>query len=87
MAADDLVIKCANKEMLSVYELLNSCFGIDADGKVYLRKYEYTQSEGEGDAVTCGNNMLTPQEQFEDLIRKSIVLNSEDKPSLRIGTL
>lgn len=87
MATGDNVIDCANKEMLSLYDLLNSCFGIDGDGKIYLRTHTHTQEASEGDAVTCSTNTLTSSEMFEHLVRSSIVLNAEGKPALRLGTL
>lgn len=87
MATGDQVIDCTNKDLLDVFTLLNSCFGVDSSGKLYVREHEYTQQAGEGDAIDCINKNLTPIEQFEQLVRGSVVFNAEGKPSIRVGKL
>lgn len=87
MATGDKVITCTNNGLLDVFTLLNSCFGVDATGKKYLRQHIYTQAASEGNAITCTNDNMTPMEQFESLVRECVVLNAEGKPSLRVGHL
>ncbi len=87
MAAGDLVIDCTNKDLLDIFTLLNSCFGVDASGKKYLRQHVYTQDADEENAIACIDTNLSPIEQFGQLVRECIVMNGEDKPSIRVGHL
>jgi hypothetical protein len=66
--------------------LLASCFGKDADGNIYLRT-TVVDSTGDSPAVDCANNNLTEAEMVEQLLRQSIVMNAENKPSLAIGQI
>jgi outer membrane protein assembly factor BamB len=84
MSALDKVITCENKDLLPLMTLLASCFGKDADGNVYLRT-TVVDACGDTPAIDCANNNLTEAEQVEQLLRTSIVLNCEGKPSLAIG--
>lgn len=83
----EVAITCDNKALVDIFTLLNSCFGKDSDGKLYLRYEPYSQDAGESDAVTCANNQLTPEEQFFQLLRQCVVKNSEDKNAIRLGSI
>ncbi len=86
MAQGDIAITCDNKALIDIYTLLNSCFGVKANGDVYLREEQYTQEAAEGDAVTCSNG-LTPEELFIHNLRLCVVKNAEGKNALRLGHL
>lgn len=87
MAAGDLAITCDNKALVDIMTLVASCFGKKSNGQIYLRVELYSQQAGEADAVTCSTNTLTPEQLVEQLMRMSIVKNSEGKNVLRLGEL
>lgn len=87
MAALEKVLNCENKDMLPLLTLLASCFGKDADGNIYLRT-TVVDSTGDESAIDCENKGgMTEAEMVEHLLRQSIVMNAENKPSLAIGQL
>lgn len=87
MAEGDVVVNCENKDAVDTPTLLASCIGVDADGNRYIRRVDYAQQAGEGDAIACNNRNATGEELLMNELRKCVVKNSENKNALRFGTI
>lgn len=77
-------ISCDNKDVLSAEQLLQSCFGKDGNGNVYLRLVmsDITNCNDNLNAITCSNaGGMT----LDNLVRSAVVLDSCGHAAIRVG--
>lgn len=77
-------LTCDNKETLTAEQLLKSCFGKDATGKVFLRtiKVDVTTGGNNNDAFDCNTaGTIT----LDMLIKSAVQIDGDGKAALYVG--